>query len=208
MQLTADTFLEIVQSLRSDKSTGGLREQRRNPRVGVRGRATIMVSHRSSPRVIAVNVRDLSGAGIGLLVPEAALEKEDEFLLILPQGIRHNKRAMICTVRRVSQLAESLYSIGALFGAELSAEQMPAMPVVSAKPVSTMAVAGKARSAATRPTPAAASPARPIPAAAPAPAVAAAAAPTIAQGVSADLLQAADADVINALEARLRALTD
>ena len=212
MQLTADTFLEIVQSLRSDKSVGGLREQRRFPRVGVRGRAIIMVGLKTTPRMIAVNVRDLSAAGIGILVPEAALEKEDEFLLILPQGVRQAKRAMNCTVKRVGQLAESLYSVGAVIGVEIPAEQIPVVAAMPAKPApgsaAAAAAAAKARAAAARPAATSAPGARPVTAVA---SVATAGKPAelpVSHDVSADLLGGADADVVNALEARLRAMTD
>src|SRR4051812_1159669 len=134
MLLTADTFLEIVGSLRSDVATGGLREQRKIPRVGVRGRATIMIWPRSTPKLVTVNVRDLSAGGIGLLVPERGLDEGHEFLLMLPKGIRHPKRTMSCTVRRFSQLAESLFSVGAIFGSEVPAELVPVIATPTTKP--------------------------------------------------------------------------
>src|SRR4051812_6424729 len=111
MNLNADSFLQIVQSLRSFRSTNGMREQRKHPRVGVRGRGIIMVTSKGGPRLVAANVRDLSAAGIGLLLNESAVNRDEEFLLILPQGAQHAKRAMLCAVKRYSQLAESLFSI-------------------------------------------------------------------------------------------------
>jgi hypothetical protein len=186
MQLNADSFLQIVQSLRSYRSSNGMREQRKHPRVGVRGRGTIMVTSKGGPRVVAVNVRDLSAAGIGLLLPEAALSRDEEFLLLLPQGSQHARRAMLCTVKRFHQLAESLYSIGAVFLREVPPEQIPAIGGQKpAAPPPSAAASGLIVS----PTKTESSDGV-----------------SIARGVSEDMLVGADTTVVSDLEARLRAL--
>lgn len=186
MQLNADSFLQIVQSLRSYRSSNGMREQRKHPRVGVRGRGTIMVTAKGGPRVVAVNVRDLSAAGIGLLLPEAAVSRDEEFLLLLPQGTQHARRAMLCSVKRFSQVTESLYSIGATFLREVPAEQIPNI--------------GGQKPAAAPPPSAAASGLIISPSKTDGDGV------TVAQGVSDDMLNGADSTVVSDLEARLRAL--
>jgi hypothetical protein len=187
MNLNADSFLQIVQSLRSYRSNNGMREQRKHPRVGVRGRATIMVISKNGPRIVAVNVRDLSAAGIGLLIPEAAVARDEEFLLVLPQGAQHARRAMLCSAKRFSQLAENLYSIGAVFLREVPPEQIPI-------------IGGAPRTAAVA-TPMSAVQSGLILSPAVAPGSA-----NISQGVTEEILNAADAEVVSDLEARLRAM--
>jgi hypothetical protein len=211
MHLTADTFLEIVGSLRSDAGCTAMREQRKAPRVGVRGRATIMITPQTSPKVVSVNVRDISAAGIGLLVPEPGLDEGHEFLLLLPKGIRHPKRAVSCTVQRFTQLAESLFSVGAILGNEVPAELVPVVAPSAASPGAAAPTAMPvARLAAMPPPPPRRSATVP---AAPARAAHAPTSPVlpIASAPSAiplDLVQGADARVIDELEARLRAISE
>src|SRR4051812_13837757 len=66
MYLTASTFEQISGSLRSDASAA--RDQRHQPRVGLRARAKIvpMVLDDKGAAPIDVWVRDLSAGGIGL----------------------------------------------------------------------------------------------------------------------------------------------
>lgn len=184
MQLNADSFLQIVQSLRSYRSSNGMREQRKHPRVGVRGRATIMVSGKGTPRIVAVNVRDLSAAGIGILLQEAAINRDEEFLLILPQGTQHARRAMLCSVKRFQQLAESLFAVGAVFLREVPPEQIP---VVGNAPRTAAPMTAAASGLIVSPS-------------------AANAGPTIAHSVSEEMVNGADAAVLSDLEERLRAI--
>ncbi|HEX8912189.1 MAG TPA: PilZ domain-containing protein, partial [Humisphaera sp.] len=125
MNLSADTFVQIVQSLRSDGGGKNGREQRKNPRVGIRGRVMISIGATQGSRPIQVNVRDLSAAGIGLLHNEP-IPKGIEIVLLLPEANDVSRRAIVCQIRRVQQLSASLYSIGASFVREL--------PTVEAQP--------------------------------------------------------------------------
>src|SRR5688572_12018854 len=100
MQLTAETFLQIVQSLRTDGMTAGHREARKAPRVGIRGRVEILLPKSKGAQRINVSVRDLSAAGIGLLINEPFLVRGEEFLLMLPGDEDHSRKIVVCVVRR------------------------------------------------------------------------------------------------------------
>ncbi len=103
MLLTADTFLQVTESLRSD-GTGNTHEQRKNPRVGIR----------------------LSATGMGLLTTEPFLKMGQSFILLLPAGGEMSRRAMLCKVKRFNPLSSNLFSVGASFEREINADSLPA----------------------------------------------------------------------------------
>ena len=119
MNLSAETFLQIIKSLRSDDTSGTSREQRKKPRVGVRGRSSIMIPEKSGGRIHPVNVRDISASGIGLLMNEPLVGVGEEFVLMLPSAGQQSKRQMLCGVTRFNKLSPNLYSVGASFKHEV-----------------------------------------------------------------------------------------
>lgn len=135
MQLSAETFLQIVKSLRSDTVGNGGREQRKMPRVGVRGRSTILMPGKTGQRPHTVNVRDISAGGIGLLMTEPLLSVGEEFVLVLPSTGQQGKRQMLCVVARFNKLSANLYTVGASFKHEVPEAGKPATAKGNAKPV-------------------------------------------------------------------------
>ena len=68
MQLSAELYSQIIKDLVSDGLGEFGRQQRREPRVGVRAKAYILPSL-SAATPIPVRVRDISVGGMGLLLP-------------------------------------------------------------------------------------------------------------------------------------------
>lgn len=132
MNLTAETFLQIVKSLRSDVAGEQSREQRKMPRVGIRGRAAITVPSKSGPKLHPVSVRDIAANGIGLLINEPLVSVGQEFILILPSAGEQEKRHMLCQVKRFHKISSNLYSLGAVFQREIMTKPAAA---ASAKPL-------------------------------------------------------------------------
>ena len=71
LTLTADAFNQIVHSLKSDEGRR-FNEKRSKPRVGVRGRVSIVLLGNDSvgEKTLPVWVRDVSATGIGILLTE------------------------------------------------------------------------------------------------------------------------------------------
>ena len=111
MGLSAETFRNIMQSLRSDAACGRNAEQRSEPRVGLRSRATILISHgnRISRRV--VRVRDISLSGIGLVCDDPIAEGT-AVLVHLP-GLPAS--SIICRVVHCDELDGGVHRIGCHF---------------------------------------------------------------------------------------------
>jgi hypothetical protein len=187
MHLTADTYVQIVESLRSDKVGGGMREQRKRPRVGVGGRVNILIPMLGAAKAVPANVRDLSAAGVGLLLTEPLLAAGQEFLLVLPAGVQHGRRAVVYRASRVVRLGENQYLIGATLTREAKLDGTSAAPPAAGPPPANPSAAAPAKQAA------------PAPAAAGSAGHSAAIAP---QMVMAD----ADANAVKEVEARLRSL--
>ena len=84
MHLSAVTYQQVIRSLRSDSASG--RDQRGEPRVGLRARARIIpqVVDDKGSQPLEVGVRDLSVNGIGL-TSARPLPKGSLFLLRLAQ---------------------------------------------------------------------------------------------------------------------------
>lgn len=132
MKLTAETFQQIVESLHSDPSAAG-REMRKNPRVGVRGRATVVIPGRTASKLLEVTIRDISVNGIGLMLTDP-LKVGEQFVLILPGSNQTSQRAMLCLIKRVVIVSESLFNVGAAFVREVQANINLGQPV-AVKPV-------------------------------------------------------------------------
>jgi hypothetical protein len=113
MQLSAELYSQIVKDLVSDGLGEFGRQQRREPRVGVRARAYILPSVAATVP-IPVRVRDVSVGGMGLLLPRE-LGPDRLFLLLLPKAGGHPPVRLACTVAHCQAIAEDLYAVGARF---------------------------------------------------------------------------------------------
>ena len=113
MQLSAELYSQIIKDLTSDGLGEFGRQQRREPRVGVRAKAYILPSL-SATTPIPVRVRDVSVGGMGLLLPRE-IGADRLFLLLLPKVGGHPPLRLACTVAHCSPIAEDLYAIGARF---------------------------------------------------------------------------------------------
>ena len=113
MQLSAELYSQIIKDLTSDGLGEFGRQQRREPRVGVRAKAYILPSL-SATTPIPVRVRDVSVGGMGLLLPRE-LGPDRLFLLLLPKVGGHPPLRLACTVAHCQAIGDDLYAIGARF---------------------------------------------------------------------------------------------
>src|SRR5687768_16041821 len=113
MQLSAELYSQIIKDLTSDGLGEFGRQERREPRVGVRAKAYILPSL-SSATPIPVRVRDVSVGGMGLLLPRD-IGPDRLFLLLLPKAGGHPPLRLACTVAHCSAIAEDLFAVGARF---------------------------------------------------------------------------------------------
>lgn len=113
MQLSAELYRQIVQSLRSDPRSSRNLEKRIAPRVGLRSKLTIArrLPGGAPAAQISVWVRDISSTGIGFVTSEP-LPMRSEIVALLP-GALGESMSIIYTVVHCKELAKSLYSIGA-----------------------------------------------------------------------------------------------
>jgi hypothetical protein len=113
MQLSAELYSQIVKDLVSDGLGEFGRQQRREPRVGMRARAHILTSL-SSTVPVPVRVRDVSVGGMGLLLPRE-MGPDRLFLLLLPKGGGRPPVRLACTVAHCQAIGDDLYAVGARF---------------------------------------------------------------------------------------------
>ena len=113
MQLSAELYSQIIKDLTSDGVGEFGRQQRREPRVGVRARAHILPSL-SATTPVAVRVRDLSVGGMGLLLPRD-LGPDRLFLVLLPKAGVNAPVRLACTLAHCQVIAEGLFAVGARF---------------------------------------------------------------------------------------------
>jgi hypothetical protein len=113
MQLSAELYAQIVKDLVSDGLGEFGRQQRREPRVGVRAKAYILPSL-SAVVPVPVRVRDVSVGGMGLLLPRD-LGPDRLFLLLLPKIGGQPPVRLACMVAHSSPITEDLYAVGARF---------------------------------------------------------------------------------------------
>jgi hypothetical protein len=111
MQMSAELFQTIVQSVRSDDSAVE-NDKRRSQRCSFRGKAQI-VPPGASARVWT-DVRDLSVEGIGL-VHGSPLKCGQEFTLALDTATSDGQQGVVCTVARWQPISEREFLIGAKF---------------------------------------------------------------------------------------------
>lgn len=90
------------------------REQRQRPRVGVKGRVTVIPFNDSLGLLpFTVAVRDLGPGGLGFLYGKK-IALDEQFVVLLPVA-GDGPLAVLCTVAYWQPLAENLYAIGAKF---------------------------------------------------------------------------------------------
>ena len=112
-------------------------QRRREPRVGVRTRVTLIPLTDSDglpSAPLAVPVRDLSAGGIGFLHTQK-VGLDPQFVALLPQG--RDSVAVLCQVAYYQPLAERLFAVGAKFVRVL---RQPACEVDDAAPVLSLPV--------------------------------------------------------------------
>lgn len=129
MQLPCAWFEQIIETLdapeapaaapvpapRGDAPAPAGDQRRREPRVGLRGRVTLIPltdSDGLSGSPLAVPVRDLSAGGIGFLHTQR-VGLDTQFVALLPQG--GDSLAVLCQVAYYQPLAERLFAVGAKF---------------------------------------------------------------------------------------------
>ncbi len=124
MNLSAELFESIVARLSEpDSGFDGAtpREQRREPRVGVRASVTLVpFTDRIASVPLEVPVRDLSPGGIGFL-HETKIALDEQFVLQLPSS--RGPVTLLCGVVYWQPLREGTFAIGAKFLRLLSGAQ-------------------------------------------------------------------------------------
>jgi len=115
MQLSADIYLQLVESLRTEPRRG--HEQRASARVGVGGQLKIqIVSSRTGqpPTTINAHLRDLSVDGIGITVDQR-ISPGTQFSVSLPRNNGSKPLELICEVRHCDERADRVFNIGSRF---------------------------------------------------------------------------------------------
>src|SRR4051812_9447579 len=117
MDISAETFQSIVKSLKTD----GGSDKRRSPRVGLRGRVTIIpLAKDASRKPLSLMGRNISAQGMALL-HDKPMEAGLQFILRLnSDGRASQSQAIVCTVVRCSELDSEFHEIGVEFIGELS----------------------------------------------------------------------------------------
>ena len=109
MTLTASVFQQILSSLKSDTGRR-FNEQRNSPRVGVRGKISILPLT-VSREPVEVWVRDVSVTGIGLLCPQA-FPAGTRLLARFPK-VDDEPLSLAYIVAHCKSVSRGLYVIGA-----------------------------------------------------------------------------------------------
>jgi hypothetical protein len=112
MQLSAETYLQLVQALKSEPRRG--REQRGKARVGIGGPLSIQLVEGAKLRApVTVRLRDLSPEGIGITSAQA-LKSGTRFVVALPR-LQGEALVLVCEVRHCDRVADGIYNVGAKF---------------------------------------------------------------------------------------------
>jgi hypothetical protein len=113
MKLTAETFEELVSSLKAQSCPENA--DRKSARVGlhVSVQMIVMTEPGQPPERHTVNVRDLSVEGINV-VHHAAMRQGRPLVIELPRTVGPALR-ILCIVRHCRLVGTNLYSIGAIF---------------------------------------------------------------------------------------------
>jgi len=117
MQLSAETYLQLVNSLRSEPRRG--REKRGGARVGVSGQLAIQVpaaaqGTNSDAKRLIVHLRDLSVDGIGITAAQQ-LSAGTQFVVTFQRDQGGTPLEMICQVCHCLKQVDRVYKIGARF---------------------------------------------------------------------------------------------
>lgn len=127
MQLTLQTFAEILEALRDPKVANSGSEQRQATRFEIQTK--VMAAPISGGRVgraYFALTRDVSNRGIGLL-QSLPMKHGDEFLVRLPRTCSRPPFVFVCGVMFAGALADGLTGIGAQFNAIATQEQARAL---------------------------------------------------------------------------------
>jgi hypothetical protein len=118
MKLTAETFEDLVASLRAQHSADNI--NRKSARVGLHVTANMLVIEEAGvpPERHSVNIRDLSAEGISVL-HHAPLRQGRPFVIEL-QRVSGLPLKLLCVVRHCRMVGTKLFSIGAIFRQTLS----------------------------------------------------------------------------------------
>ena len=114
MELTAESFRQIVETFNPTGGQQGPQEQRRGPRVRVDAQATLLpFTERFGLDPLPVSVRDVSAGGVGFL-HNRPLPLGEHFGLLLPETTGR-PIVILCTITYYQPLAQDLFAIGASF---------------------------------------------------------------------------------------------
>jgi hypothetical protein len=114
MQLSAEEFADMIDSLQCALRTPKGAEQRRAQRVKREVRMTITpVNDGGRETPVAVLVRDVSAGGIGLLY-QRRMPRQARFILRLPRP-QEKPLSILCTVMHCQRMGSHLFSVGAEF---------------------------------------------------------------------------------------------
>jgi hypothetical protein len=110
MQLSVDMFQEVLAGLKGDRGA----DQRREPRVGLHDRVTIVAPGKSGSKPVSTGVwvRDLSPGGIGI-VHNSPLDRGTDFVVHLDGPDGESMRATYM-VQHCTPLGRRQCRIGAL----------------------------------------------------------------------------------------------
>ena len=123
MQLAAPLFEQIVVALQAPSAAPttpadrAVRERRRESRVGVQARVTLIPltgDATLAPGPVAVLLRDLSPGGIRFLHPDR-VSLDEQFVVLLPHVCGNDSVAVLCHVAYYQPLAARLFAVGARF---------------------------------------------------------------------------------------------
>lgn len=126
MQLSGPLFAQIVAALHAPGAGAPARgaatsveatEQRREPRVGVQARVTLIpltADATLAPGPLAVTLRDFSAGGIRF-AHAAPVDLDEQFVVLLPHDAGSESVAVLCQVAYYQPQAEHEYAVGARF---------------------------------------------------------------------------------------------
>ena len=128
IDISAERFSDIVNSLKTERGNGADVDERRQPRADINARATIIPLREScNPGPLTVLVRNLSPAGIGFL-HERPMSLDEQFALVLPRS-GDTPAIVLCAVACWQPLAGDVYGIGARYVRVLRDGGDPALPI-------------------------------------------------------------------------------
>ncbi len=108
MNLSAEKFREIIETLRSDCSD---RDKRSGPRVGMRAQVAVLTDLTGRRTVHSMRCRNVSASGIGLMHTRE-LPVGAEFIVCLSGGGMNEPVYLSCVVVHCHHQGPDVYSIG------------------------------------------------------------------------------------------------